>query len=78
MSPPLDRFLRGLAVSAETVEPAGKDMHNRQEVFGELALGSESLVVENHELDLLSLEEPLDELESEAAESVAMGNGNRS
>lgn len=53
-------------------------MHNRQEVFGELALGSESLVVENHELDLLSLEEPLDELESEAAESVAMGNGNRS
>lgn len=53
-------------------------MHDRQEVFGELALGSESLVVENHELDLLSLEKPLNELESEAAESVAMGNGNRS
>jgi hypothetical protein len=78
MSPPLDRFLRGLTVSAETVEPAGKDMHDRQEVLGELALGSESLVVENHELNLLSLEQPLDELESEAAESVAMGNGNRS
>ena len=35
------------------------------------------LVVENHELHLLSFEEPFDELESESAESVSMGNGNR-
>ena len=51
-------------------------MDNRQEVFGKLALGRLLLVVENHELDVLSFEEPFDELESEAAESVAVGNGN--
>jgi len=51
-------------------------MHNRQEVFGELCFGRLLVVVENHETHLLSLEDPLDELESEAAESVAMGNGN--
>jgi hypothetical protein len=76
MLPPLDRFLRGLTVSAETVESAGKDMDDRHEVFGKLALERLLLVVENHELDVLSLEEPSDEFESEAAESVAMGNGN--
>lgn len=52
-------------------------MHDRQEVLGELDLGRLVLVVENHELHLLPLEEPSDELESESAESVSMGNGNR-
>jgi len=50
-------------------------MHDRQEVFGELGLGRLVLVVENHELHVLSFEEPSDELESESAESVLMGNG---
>lgn len=52
-------------------------MHDRQQVLRELALGRLLLVIENHELDPLPLEEPLDELESEAAEAVAVGNGNR-
>ena len=52
-------------------------MHDRQQVLGELVLGRLMLVVENHELDALPLEEPLDELESESAESVGVGNGNR-
>ena len=76
ISPPLDRFFRGLTVSAETVVPAGKDSDDRQEVFGELGLGSGLCVIEHHELDLLSVEQPLDELEAEAAEPVAVGNGN--
>jgi len=76
ISPPLDRFLRGLTVSAHAIEPAGKDMHDRQEVLCELGFGSGLLVIEHHELDLLSVEQPLDELESEAAEPVAVGNGN--
>ena len=70
----LDRFLGGFNVSAETIESAGKYMHDRQEVFGELLLGRGVLVAENHEFDALSFEQPLDELEPEAAESVAMGN----
>ena len=49
-------------------------MHDRQEVFGKLLLGRGVLVAENHEFDALSFELPLDELEPEAAESVAMGN----
>ena len=52
-------------------------MHDRQEVFGKLGFGRLMLVVENHELHLLSFEEPSDEIESESAESVSMGNGNR-
>ena len=51
-------------------------MHDRQEVLGELCLGSGLLVIEHHELDLLPVEQPLDELEPEAAEAVAVGNGN--
>ena len=51
-------------------------MDDRHEVLGELALGRLLLVLEHHELDLVSLQEPFDELESESAESVAMGNGN--
>lgn len=76
--PPLDRFFRGFAVSAETVEPFGKDMHDRQEVFGEFDFGRLFVVVENHELDSVALEEPSEELESESAESVTVGHGNRS
>jgi len=53
-------------------------MNDRQEVLGELCLGSGLLVIEHHELDLLSVEQPLDELEPEEAEPVAVGNGNRS
>ena len=52
-------------------------MHDRQEVLGELGLGRDLLVVEHHEPDLLPLQEPLDELEPETAEAVAVGNGNR-
>jgi hypothetical protein len=74
--PPLDRFLRGLTVSAHTIEPGGKDSDDRQEVFGEVGLGSGLFVVEYHESCLLSLEQPLDELEAEVAETVAVGNGN--
>ena len=70
----LDRFLRGFTVSAQTVR---KDMHDRHEIFGELGLWRLVLVVENHELHLLPLEQPSDELESESAESVSVGNGNR-
>ena len=51
-------------------------MHDRQEVLCELGFGSGLLVIEHHELDLLSIEQPLDELEAEAAEPVAVGNGN--
>jgi len=51
-------------------------MDDRQQVFGELCLGSGLLVIEHHDLDLLSLEQPLDELEVKAAEPVAVGNGN--
>ena len=60
-------------VSLETVESAGKDMDDRQEVLGELVLGRGALVAENHEFDALSFEETLDGFESEPAESVTMG-----
>jgi hypothetical protein len=63
-------FLGRISVSLETVEPTGKDTDDRQEV---LVLGRAALVAENHEFDALSFEEPLDELESEPAESVTMG-----
>ena len=51
-------------------------MHDRQQVLGELDLGRLLFVVENHEPDSVALEEPADELESEATESVAVGHGN--
>ena len=70
----LDRFLGGFSVSTETVESAGKDMHDRQEVFGELLLGRGVLLIENHESNALSFEQPFDEFESKSAESVSMGN----
>ena len=52
-------------------------MHDRQEVFGKLDLGRLVVVVENHEFDPVPLEEPAEELESEATEAVAVGHGNR-
>jgi hypothetical protein len=73
-NPTLDLFFGGFSVSAETVETAAEDMHDRQEIFGELLLGRGALVTENHELDALAFEDPADEFESEPAESVAMGN----
>ncbi len=51
-------------------------MDDRQEILGELALGRLLLVLEHHELDLVSLHELFDEPESEPGESAAMGNGN--
>jgi len=71
----LDLFLGGFSVSAHTVEPACRDSNDRQEVFGELVLGRGVLLIENHEPhSLLSVEQPLDELEAKPAEPVVVGN----
>lgn len=54
-------------VSPDSVEPATENVYNGQEIFCEFTFGRCVVVVENHELDVVFVEDPLDEIKREPA-----------
>jgi hypothetical protein len=67
------RILRALVTSL-SIEATSEDSENGEKIFGELALGAETRLVENHELSTVLFDQELDAVEPEPGESVFMGN----
>jgi hypothetical protein len=64
------------SVAALSVPSASKHLNDRKHVLCELCLQGLIFLVENHEVDTVSLEVPKEQIESETAQSVLAGNHN--